>query len=35
MYNFLFYSLEAIGVWTLSSGERPKEKDPVNPVNPV
>jgi hypothetical protein len=26
MYNFHFYSPEAIGVWALSSGERPKEK---------
>jgi hypothetical protein len=25
-YNFHFYSPQAIGVWSLSSGERPKEK---------
>jgi len=25
-YRFHFYSPEAIGVWALSSGERPKEK---------
>jgi hypothetical protein len=25
-YDFHFYSPEAIGVWSLSSGERPKEK---------
>ena len=25
-YNFLFNSPKAIGVWALSSGERPKEK---------
>jgi hypothetical protein len=25
-YDFHFYSPQAIGVWTLSSGERPKEK---------
>jgi hypothetical protein len=26
MYNFHFDSPQAIGVWALSSGERPKEK---------
>jgi len=25
-YDFRFYSPKAIGVWALSSGERPKEK---------
>jgi hypothetical protein len=28
-------SSEAIGVWALSSGERPKKENPTNPVNPV
>jgi hypothetical protein len=33
--NFHIYSPEAIGVWALSSGERSKEKNPKNPLNPV